>query len=635
MTKPALSALETVPRIAGTAVSFIAGGHDDPTDDSQNISLDNWRDMLSGGAMGRRGNAIEALIKGNGINDRLYDAQDTLNLKPGEQGAYEAAFDPFNFVGLGPAKKIGTGLQRLAGAVPDSKVAQIIDSPLDARRIAQLLDNGSPTRAGESLLQASGKSRPLTPDDLSGISVENRARQLKRVPSGGRPTPDDFLPLSDDQGADIAARYADQIPEPPARSTTPPPAAVRRIEASSPEAKAALEELNAKLRARFGENAPVATAGSDMSRNLVVTVPAKAEANATDALLAEFGLEPAGQTGSRLFRFKADAPPPRQIGQGQIGMGIGEDVQQGQLLGEFKGTGGAVPLANADNLAAQAARRDEIARGQQVLPEQDALSVAAAPKFENWLYPITGGYGEPKVEGAMTFGTRTNSQGRTQVDVYIGTEMVNRATYKSPSEAKTAISKFRDDFEQQTPGAQAARRNELTKGQTDMFADDVTPTPRAAREMPTGAEQEILQLDNRIAEITAELEELKQVVRPTKDKFTVSGGKKGGNQRRVVSERYVKIDKLTTPELRALAKEIGVDPTKPGWFDSLDGQLIDSKLAERAYNPAPNRNVLLSERVAARKRIKAIETEAPVLPAADGVIAGYQLDAARAKALRV
>ena len=61
------------------------------------------------------------------------------------------------------------------------------------------------------------------------------------------------------------------------------------------------------------------------------------------------------------------AAPTVQIGQGQTSMGIGEAVQQGSLLGEFKGDGGAVGLADREQLEARQRVANERARGQSNL----------------------------------------------------------------------------------------------------------------------------------------------------------------------------------------------------------------------------------------------------------------------------
>jgi site-specific DNA-cytosine methylase len=58
-------------------------------------------------------------------------------------------------------------------------------------------------------------------------------------------------------------------------------------------------------------------------------------------------------------------PPPRDIGATQRGMGIGETPPQGELIPEFRGEGGAVPLSDPATLAAAQARREALALGQQ------------------------------------------------------------------------------------------------------------------------------------------------------------------------------------------------------------------------------------------------------------------------------
>ena len=79
-----------------------------------------------------------------------------------------------------------------------------------------------------------------------------------------------------------------------------------------------------------------------------------------------------GSTPEARVRAIMDAPVetvPEQIGTGQAGFGIGEAPRQGELLSPARGPD-SVPLIDADDLAAQAGRRDEIARGQTEFPEE-------------------------------------------------------------------------------------------------------------------------------------------------------------------------------------------------------------------------------------------------------------------------
>lgn len=79
----------------------------------------------------------------------------------------------------------------------------------------------------------------------------------------------------------------------------------------------------------------------------------------------------------------------------QTGMGIGEKPPQGGLFENLRGEGGGIPLASEEQLLARQARKAEIARGQQVIPEAVAKPPAPLPDRGGRLLQI----GPFKLEG--------------------------------------------------------------------------------------------------------------------------------------------------------------------------------------------------------------------------------------------
>ncbi len=82
---------------------------------------------------------------------------------------------------------------------------------------------------------------------------------------------------------------------------------------------------------------------------------------------------------SEVFEQQRTLAPETQRGAVQAGMGIGERPAQGELLAEFQGAGGRVPLTPREPLEAAQASRQAVAKGQQALPETGGRVTPTVP----------------------------------------------------------------------------------------------------------------------------------------------------------------------------------------------------------------------------------------------------------------
>lgn len=102
-------------------------------------------------------------------------------------------------------------------------------------------------------------------------------------------------------------------------------------------------------------------------------------ARETDAALERLAIQEE-QLGRRIQQMvdeqAALAVPEQQAGALQSSMGFGEAPPQGALFPESPTAATRQPLADPDQLQAQAARREAIEQGQQEFPEEDALEAA-------------------------------------------------------------------------------------------------------------------------------------------------------------------------------------------------------------------------------------------------------------------